>query len=127
MVTSTAIPARPPVKLAPTASEGPITIRLWITMLSTDWATLPRLSAPRQIGETSSLSIVPLLMSSMKPIPVHPALEIASMTTTPGVRNSMYEPPLKPGMSTDALEQRPEQEQPDDRLDERDADPGRLA
>ena len=29
-------------------------------MLSTDWVTLPRLSAPRQIGETSSRSMVPV-------------------------------------------------------------------
>jgi hypothetical protein len=39
-------------------------------------------------------------MSSMNPIPTQPADETASMTTTPGVRNSMYEPPVKPGMST---------------------------
>ncbi len=57
--------------------------------MSTDWATLPRLSAPRQIGETSSRSIVPRLMSSMNAIPTQPAEETASMTTTPGVRNSM--------------------------------------
>ena len=33
-------------------------------------------------------SITPLLMSSMKPIPVQPALDTASITTTPGVRKS---------------------------------------
>jgi hypothetical protein len=65
-------------------------------MLSTDWATLTRLSAPRQIGETSKLSIVPRLMSSMNPIPTQPSVETASMTTTPGVRMSMYESPLNP-------------------------------
>src|SRR6266571_2760822 len=53
-----------------------------MTRLSTDWATLPRLSAPRQIGETSSRSMVPRLMSSMKPIPTQ-AEDMASMTTTP--------------------------------------------
>ena len=31
-------------------------------------------------------SITPLFMSSMKPMPVQPALETASITTTPGVR-----------------------------------------
>ena len=54
----------------------------------TDWATLPRFSAPRQAGETSMRSITPLSMSSMKPIPVQPALDTASITTIPGVRKS---------------------------------------
>ena len=85
---STATPSMPLWKCAPTASARPITIRLWMTRLRTDWATLPRLSAPRQIGETSSRSMVPRLMSSMKPIPIQ-AEDMASMTTTPGVRNSM--------------------------------------
>jgi hypothetical protein len=48
--------------------------------------TLPRLNAPRHAGATSMRSITPELMSSMKPMPVQPALEIASITTTPGVR-----------------------------------------
>ena len=53
------------------------------------WRTLPRFSAPRQTGEASVRSMTPLLMSSMKPMPVQPALETASITTTPGVRKSM--------------------------------------
>ena len=57
-----------------------------MTTESIDCATLPRLNAPRQAGETSIRSITPLFMSSMKPMPVQPALETASMTTTPGVR-----------------------------------------
>ena len=46
-------------------------------------------------------------MSSMKPIPTQPADETASMTTMPGVRNSMYEPPVKPGMSAVRLNTAP--------------------
>ena len=34
-------------------------------------------------------SMTPALMSSMKPMPVQPAEETASITTTPGVRKSM--------------------------------------
>ena len=57
-----------------------------MTTESIDCATLPRLNAPRHAGETSIRSITPLFMSSMKPMPVQPALETASITTTPGVR-----------------------------------------
>ena len=60
-------------------------MRIWMTA----WRTLPRFSAPRQTGEASVRSITPLSMSSMKPMPVQPALETASITTTPGVRKSM--------------------------------------
>ena len=60
-------------------------MRIWITAC----ATLPRFSAPRHTGAASMRSITPLLMSSMKPIPVQPALDTASITTTPGVRKSM--------------------------------------
>ena len=52
----------------------------------THCATLPRFNAPRHAGVTSIRSITPLLMSSMKPIPVQPALDTASITTMPGVR-----------------------------------------
>ena len=94
-------------KRAPTAIASPITIRLWIAIVSTDCATLPRLSAPRQIGETSRRSIVPRLMSSMKPMPTQPAVDTASITTIPGVRNSTYEPPVKPGISAAFLNTAP--------------------
>ena len=60
-------------------------MRIWIT----DCATLPRLSAPRHTGAASIRSITPPLMSSMKAMPVQPALDTASITTTPGVRKSM--------------------------------------
>ena len=59
---------------------------VWITTDSTHWATLPRLSAPRHAGVTSIRSITPRFMSSMKPMPVQPADDTASITTTPGVR-----------------------------------------
>ena len=59
---------------------------VWITTDTTHCATLPRLNAPRQAGVTSIRSITPLLMSSMKPMPVQPALDTASITTMPGVR-----------------------------------------
>ena len=51
--------------------------------------------------------MVPRLMSSMKPIPTQPAEEIASITITPGVRNAMYEPPVKAGMSAVRLNSAP--------------------
>ena len=47
------------------------------------------LSAPRQTGETRKRSITPRSMSSMNAMPFQPADEIAVMTITPGVRNSM--------------------------------------
>jgi hypothetical protein len=52
----------------------------------TAYSTLPRLSAPRHTGEASTRSMTPPWMSSMNAMPVHPAEDTASMTTTPGVR-----------------------------------------
>ena len=68
---------------------------------------MPAFSAPRHTGATSMRSITPPLMSSMKPIPVQPADDTASITTMPGVRKSMYEPPSKPGICVTALNSAP--------------------
>ena len=58
----------------------------WTTVTAADWASRPRLSAPRQTGVASRFSITPRSMSSMNVMPVQPADMRAVSTTTPGVR-----------------------------------------
>ena len=60
-------------------------------------------------------------------VPAQAAENSAVITTTPGVRKSMYDPvAAKPGSSTTGLEQLAEQQQPDHRLDQRDDQERRL-
>ena len=78
----------------------------WTTITTATCATRPAISALRRTGETSSRSVTPRSMSSIVPIPLQPDENSADMTTIPGARYAMYEPP-KPGRSATFLKSSP--------------------
>jgi len=74
-----------------------------MTIVTAWFATDEAIIAPRLTGEDSIVSMTPRSMSSMNPMPLHPLVNSTVMTTTPGMRKSMYVPPPKPGTSTTRL------------------------
>ena len=75
-------------------------ITAWTTPTMAPCSSLPAMSEPRLAGDTRKRSTTPRSMSSMSPMPLHPAEKRQVMTTMPGVRKSMYESEPKPGIST---------------------------
>src|SRR5205823_9643600 len=100
-------PAGPPGNDAPTISASATMITDWITTTTASLTIRPAISASRLTGETRNRPVTPRLMSSISAIPLHAELNIAVITTIPGARNAMYEPPWNPGISTTRLNSAP--------------------
>ena len=86
---SNATPPTPPGKLAPTISASATMISDWITTTTASFRIRPAISASRRTGETRKRAVTPRRMSSISDMPLHAALNIAVITTTPGARNAM--------------------------------------
>ncbi len=61
----------------------------WMTPTMAPWTSRPAMSELRLAGLTRNRSTTPRSMSSMRSMPLQPALNRQVMTTMPGVRKSM--------------------------------------
>ena len=61
----------------------------WMMPTSAPWTRRPAMSELLLAGLTRKRSTTPRSMSSMRPMPLQPALKRQVMTTMPGVRKSM--------------------------------------
>ena len=88
-IVSATMPAMPPGYLAPMIRPSTMMIADWITPTRAPWTSRPAMSEPRLTGLTRKRSTTPRSRSSIRLIPLQPALNRQVITTMPGVRKSM--------------------------------------
>ena len=86
--TSATIPRKPPGKWAPRTRPSTMMMADWMTATMPSCAMRPQMRAARLTGVTRKRSTTPRFMSSMMPMPLHPAENRQVITTMPGVRKS---------------------------------------